>query len=312
MSVAALSARVSASRSSAAVSTRSSAGSTRDCPTPSVSAPRVPALAAALDAGATSLTAAVAAALPTPSHTARLRHSARRLRGAARSARRAAAPEIHLDDHRGRAAPRRRTMVARSPSARSTGLCWRYRATEVAALSGRGGAGGRGTSRQRYPRVVRVVRSRSARRVRRCRRTPGFWWPPEKTLAAKAFTLSSRKWPHLAERDVALARASFGRFGDDALLSASDEQLVTLARADLADRDRSRATSRWRRYVQRWHGGLPQYRVRAQRCRGAIEAAARTSTDSKSPARCCTASASRHASRRRTTAATRLAARVAG
>ena len=35
-------------------------------------------------------------------------------------------------------------------------------------------------------------------------------------LGAKAFTLSSRKWPHLAERERDLVRASFGRFGDAA------------------------------------------------------------------------------------------------
>src|SRR5690606_21936476 len=34
-------------------------------------------------------------------------------------------------------------------------------------------------------------------------------------LRAKAFTLSSRKWPHLAGRPAALVRASFGKFGDD-------------------------------------------------------------------------------------------------
>lgn len=78
-------------------------------------------------------------------------------------------------------------------------------------------------------------------------------------LSAKAFTLSSRKWPHLAERPVALARASFGRFGDDALVDASEADLIALARADLAtvtgvDAEPVAA------FVQRWHGGLPQYR----------------------------------------------------
>ncbi|NKY41838.1 protoporphyrinogen oxidase [Nocardia cerradoensis] len=78
------------------------------------------------------------------------------------------------------------------------------------------------------------------------------------SLRAKAFTLSSRKWPHFAERDVALVRASFGRFGDDTPLSWSDEDLVAAAVADL-----STVTGLPIRpqtaLVQRWRGGLPQY-----------------------------------------------------
>lgn len=77
-------------------------------------------------------------------------------------------------------------------------------------------------------------------------------------LAAKAFTLSTRKWPHLARRGVTLVRASFGRFGDAAIVDAADDELVAFARADLAtvtgvcDAPVDAA-------VQRWHGGLPQY-----------------------------------------------------
>ncbi|MFE3193151.1 protoporphyrinogen oxidase [Nocardia sp. NPDC059240] len=77
-------------------------------------------------------------------------------------------------------------------------------------------------------------------------------------LRAKAFTLSSRKWPHLAARDVALVRASFGRFGDPTPLSWSDDELVAAAIADL-----SAVTGLDIRplsaVVQRWPGGLPQY-----------------------------------------------------
>ncbi|MEV0946447.1 protoporphyrinogen oxidase [Rhodococcus sp. NPDC049939] len=78
------------------------------------------------------------------------------------------------------------------------------------------------------------------------------------TLEAKAFTLSSRKWAHLAERGVTLVRASFGRFGDAGIVDATDEDLVAAARRDLAIvtgvSDMPVAT-----HVQRWHGGLPQY-----------------------------------------------------
>ncbi|MEU1208823.1 protoporphyrinogen oxidase [Nocardia sp. NPDC005825] len=77
-------------------------------------------------------------------------------------------------------------------------------------------------------------------------------------LRAKAFTLSSRKWPHLATRDVALVRASFGRFGDDSTQSWSDAALTTAAVEDLTtvtgvDIRPLHAV------VQRWPGGLPQY-----------------------------------------------------
>ncbi|MBF6175129.1 protoporphyrinogen oxidase [Nocardia blacklockiae] len=77
-------------------------------------------------------------------------------------------------------------------------------------------------------------------------------------LRAKAFTLSSRKWPHLAHRDVALVRASFGRFGDDSLLSWSDDDLIAAAAQDLSTVT-GLALSPLTARVQRWSGGLPQY-----------------------------------------------------
>lgn len=77
-------------------------------------------------------------------------------------------------------------------------------------------------------------------------------------LRAKAFTLSSRKWPHLGERHIALVRVSFGRFGNDASLSWSDSDLITAAVEDL-----STVTGTPIRpstaLVQRWPGCLPQY-----------------------------------------------------
>ncbi|GAB4584979.1 protoporphyrinogen oxidase [Nocardia sp. IFM 10818] len=77
-------------------------------------------------------------------------------------------------------------------------------------------------------------------------------------LRAKAFTLSSRKWPHLAERDVALVRASFGRFGDDAALSWPDSDLITAAVEDLTTVTGAEIHP-IQALVQRWVGGLPQY-----------------------------------------------------
>ncbi|MFD3508506.1 protoporphyrinogen oxidase [Nocardia sp. NPDC058666] len=77
-------------------------------------------------------------------------------------------------------------------------------------------------------------------------------------LRAKAFTLSSRKWPHLAERDVALVRASFGRLGDDKPLSWTDDELIAAAITDLTTVTGIPITP-LEAVVQRWPGGLPQY-----------------------------------------------------
>ncbi|WP_027020186.1 protoporphyrinogen oxidase [Corynebacterium sputi] len=77
-------------------------------------------------------------------------------------------------------------------------------------------------------------------------------------LSAKAFTFSSRKWPHLGERGGAIVRASFGRFGDDSLVQLSDEELIDLAVTDLATAT-GFSTPPAETYVQRWWGGLPRY-----------------------------------------------------
>ncbi|NMM86323.1 protoporphyrinogen oxidase [Rhodococcus sp. SRB_17] len=77
-------------------------------------------------------------------------------------------------------------------------------------------------------------------------------------LTAKAFTLSSRKWTHLAQRGDHLVRASFGRFGAAEIVESPDAELIALAREDLSSvtgiTDDPAAA-----FVQRWHGGLPQY-----------------------------------------------------
>ncbi|MEV0246283.1 protoporphyrinogen oxidase [Nocardia sp. NPDC050712] len=77
-------------------------------------------------------------------------------------------------------------------------------------------------------------------------------------LRAKAFTLSSRKWPHLAARDTTLVRASFGKFGDDSVLSWPDDKLVRAAAEDLAHVT-GIAIEPLGATVQRWPGGLAQY-----------------------------------------------------
>ncbi|WP_305094846.1 protoporphyrinogen oxidase [Prescottella sp. R16] len=130
-------------------------------------------------------------------------------------------------------------------------------------------------------------------------------------LGAKAFTLSGRKWPHLADRDVTLLRASYGRFGDAAVVDLPDADLIARARADLEVVTGIRAEP-VDAFVQRWHDGLPQYAPGHLDRVAAIEAAAADVEGLEVagaylrgvgvPA--CVASG--------TTAATRLATRVAG
>ncbi|MDG3011375.1 protoporphyrinogen oxidase [Rhodococcus sp. D2-41] len=78
------------------------------------------------------------------------------------------------------------------------------------------------------------------------------------SLTAKAFTFSSRKWPHLEFPDATMVRVSVGRFGDSAVVEADDDWLVSRARADLATATGVEAAP-LAAHVQRWHGGLPQY-----------------------------------------------------
>ena len=78
---------------------------------------------------------------------------------------------------------------------------------------------------------------------------------------AKAFTFSSRKWPHLAERGGALVRASFGRFGDNVAITATEDDLVDWALDDLKTITGfdGRAAGLEEIYVQRWLGGCLLY-----------------------------------------------------
>ncbi|MGO3363428.1 MAG: protoporphyrinogen oxidase [Corynebacterium sp.] len=80
---------------------------------------------------------------------------------------------------------------------------------------------------------------------------------------AKAFTFSSRKWPHLADRSRtggAFIRASFGTFRDPSLVDADDRALIGYALEDLAAVT-GFAARPVETFVQRWWGGLPVYGV---------------------------------------------------
>ncbi|NLG56198.1 MAG: protoporphyrinogen oxidase, partial [Rhodococcus sp.] len=90
--------------------------------------------------------------------------------------------------------------------------------------------------------------------------------------SAKAFTFSSRKWPHLAKRDIAIVRASYGRYGDSAVVDEPDETLVAAAVRDLAAATGVDVTPS-ASFVQRWHEGLPQYGPGHDEVVGTVEAA---------------------------------------
>lgn len=80
-------------------------------------------------------------------------------------------------------------------------------------------------------------------------------------VRAKAFTFSSRKWPHLGARGGALVRVSFGRFGDTSMLQVAEDELVDTALDDLhtVTGFDGRAAGLSEIYVQPWYGGLPRY-----------------------------------------------------
>jgi protoporphyrinogen/coproporphyrinogen III oxidase len=108
----------------------------------------------------------------------------------------------------------------------------------------------------------------------------GYLVPAVDGKAVKAATFSTVKWPHLARtssaaNQVHVVRCSVGRIGEVALLQRDDQDLVSLAAAELAEAtgvSGSPVESR----VTRWGGGLPQYNVghldRIARIRTAVAA----------------------------------------
>jgi len=85
----------------------------------------------------------------------------------------------------------------------------------------------------------------------------GFLVPESEGLSIKAATFFSKKWEHIGG---CVVRVSLGRAGDAATLQAPDEALVQTALADLSkvvgELPAPLSTS-----LNRWGGGLPQYKV---------------------------------------------------
>jgi oxygen-dependent protoporphyrinogen oxidase len=107
----------------------------------------------------------------------------------------------------------------------------------------------------------------------------GFLVPPVDGRAIKASTFSFAKWGWVREAGAAEGlvhlRTSLGRHGEEATLQRSDDELVALSLADLAEAAGITATPE-DTHVQRWGGGLPQYAVghldRVARIRATIAA----------------------------------------
>ena len=87
----------------------------------------------------------------------------------------------------------------------------------------------------------------------------GFLVPPVDGRGIKAATFSSRKWAWQAG-DVTLVRCSVGRWREEHDLQRPDDDLVRLARADLAAAV-GLAAEPIDAVVTRWGGALPQYLV---------------------------------------------------
>lgn len=105
----------------------------------------------------------------------------------------------------------------------------------------------------------------------------GFLVPPVEALRIKAATFSFAKWGWVraAGEGLLLLRTSLGRHGEEVALQATDEELVSWSRADLAAVT-GLAAEPVDTHVQRWGGGLPQYALghvdRVARIRAAVAA----------------------------------------
>jgi protoporphyrinogen/coproporphyrinogen III oxidase len=94
----------------------------------------------------------------------------------------------------------------------------------------------------------------------------GYLVPAVDGRAVKAVTFSTVKWPHLTgspesgAAPLEIVRCSVGRIGEEALLQRADDELASLAAAELAAATGVRGGPAATR-VTRWGGALPQYTV---------------------------------------------------
>jgi oxygen-dependent protoporphyrinogen oxidase len=94
----------------------------------------------------------------------------------------------------------------------------------------------------------------------------GYLVPAVDGRAVKATTFSTVKWPHLAgpaapgAEALEIVRCSIGRIGEEALLQRDDDDLASMAAAELMEATGARGAPVATR-VTRWGGALPQYTV---------------------------------------------------
>ena len=92
----------------------------------------------------------------------------------------------------------------------------------------------------------------------------GFLVPPVDGRAIKASTFSFAKWGWVreagAQHGLVHLRTSLGRHGEEATLQRTDDDLVAVSLADLAEATGVTAPP-VATHVQRWGGGLPQYAI---------------------------------------------------
>jgi oxygen-dependent protoporphyrinogen oxidase len=87
----------------------------------------------------------------------------------------------------------------------------------------------------------------------------GFLVPTNSGLVIKAATFMSQKWGFADAGELAIVRASIGRFGDTEVLQRDDEDLIRLVRDDLETVVHGPLPAAIDSTVTRWGGGLPQY-----------------------------------------------------
>ncbi len=85
---------------------------------------------------------------------------------------------------------------------------------------------------------------------------------PEKTSRITAVSFASQKWPQhftsLLSENLALIRVSAGRYGDDEILTKSDQEILELVQKELSEHLSIDVEPEWSR-VSRWEKTFPQY-----------------------------------------------------
>jgi protoporphyrinogen/coproporphyrinogen III oxidase len=98
----------------------------------------------------------------------------------------------------------------------------------------------------------------------------GFLVPPVDGRVVKASTFSAAKWDWVADAgagaapdggDLTFLRLSVGRHREEASLQVTDDELVAVARTELAAALGRELPAPVEAHVQRWGGALPQYAV---------------------------------------------------